>query len=74
MKRDIEMLIAVISPFVYAKLYPKGSIIQTVTNQRSSIKVLLQGEVAIYEPLNYKSWKNCLKISKEAKTNTVWLG
>lgn len=37
------MLIAVISPFVYAKLYPKGSIIEAVTNQRSSIKVLLQG-------------------------------
>jgi hypothetical protein len=43
MKRDIDKLIAVISKFVYPTLYPKGSIIETVTTSRKSVKILLKG-------------------------------
>jgi hypothetical protein len=48
MKRDIDMLLAAISKFVYPALYPKGTIIDTVASPRTSIKILLKGEVSIF--------------------------
>lgn len=73
MKRDIDMLIAVISKFVYPALYPKGSIIQTVSTPRKTVKILLKGEVAIFQPINYKSYKNCLKNTKNQIVRLEWL-
>lgn len=73
MKRDIDMFIAVISKFVYPTLYPKGSIIETVCTSRKSVKILLRGEISVFEPINYKSYKNCLKLSKSSKIRTNWL-
>lgn len=74
MKRDIDMFTAVISKFVYPTIYTKGSIIEEVATQRQSIKILLRGEVAVYEPINYKSYKNCIKNKKADNIATEWLG
>jgi hypothetical protein len=43
MKRDIDMLISVISKFVYPVVYPKGTIIETFSTPRRSVKILLKG-------------------------------
>jgi hypothetical protein len=43
MKRDIDMMISVISKFVHAVFYPKGTIIENFTAPRRSVKILLKG-------------------------------
>lgn len=62
MKRDLDMFSAGIAKFVHPQLWPKGSIIEAVARERDRIRILLRGEVAVFEPVNYKSYKNCLKL------------
>lgn len=71
MKRDLDMLTAVISKFVHPKLYPKGSVIENVASDRNRVRVLLRGEVAVFEPINYKSFKNCKKFHENQNTNEL---
>lgn len=73
MKRDIDMFTGVISKFVYPKVYSKGSIMEEVATSRESIKILLKGDVAIFEPINHKSYKNCLKNKNTNNIVTLWL-
>lgn len=73
MKRDIDMLTAVISKFVYPKLYQKGAIIESVASNRQNVKILLKGEVAIFEPINYKAFKNCNRLRIAGSVDTEWL-
>ena len=73
MKRDLDMFMGIISKFVYAKVYPKGTILENIGDQRNSIKVLLRGEMLIFQPINYKSYKNCMKIKAENRNVISWL-
>ena len=73
MRRDLDLLTAVISKFVHAKVYNKGSIIESVATRRNKVRVLLRGELAVFEPINYKSYKNCLKFIENKKVNMVLL-
>lgn len=43
MKKDLDMLTAVISKFVHSKVYSKGSIVETVAASRNKVRVLLRG-------------------------------
>jgi hypothetical protein len=67
MKRDLDMFSAVIAKFVHPQLWPKGSIMESVARERDKIRVLLRGEVAVFEPVNYKSYKNCTKLYQAEK-------
>ena len=73
MKRDIDMLTAVISKFVYPRLYPKGAIIESVATNRQNVKILLKGEVAVFEPINYKAFRNCSRLRAAGSLDTEWL-
>lgn len=73
MKRDIDMLTAVISKFVYPKLYPKGAIIESVASNRQNVKIMLKGEVGVFEPINYKAFKNCNRLRMAGSVDTDWL-
>lgn len=65
------MLTAVISKFVHGKVYPKASIIETVATDRKKVRILLRGEVAVFEPINYKSFKNCMKHLESQKVGDI---
>ena len=43
MKRDLDMLTAIISKFVHGRAYPKSTILETVATDRSKIRILLRG-------------------------------
>jgi hypothetical protein len=61
MKRDLDRLMIIISKFVHSHLYPKGSFIEVVSQPRDKVRVLLRGEALVFEPINYKSYRNCVK-------------
>lgn len=73
MKRDLDMLTAIISKFVHGKVYPKATILETVATDRSKVRVLLRGQVAVFEPINYKSYKNCVKLHQTQQFNNALL-
>lgn len=67
------MFTAVVSKFVYPRLYKKGSLIETVGIARDAVRVVLRGQIAVFEPINYKSFKNCEKNIKEGLIDLEWL-
>ena len=71
MKRDLDMLTAIISKFVHGKTHKKSSILEVAGTDRRRIRILLKGEVAIFEPINYKSYKNCVKLLQTRKYENV---
>ena len=48
-----------IAPFIEMTRYQKGSIVEATAMKRSSIKILLSGDIVMFVPVNYKSFKNC---------------
>jgi len=71
MKRDLEMFTSIISKFVHGRVYPKASILETVAADRSKVRILLRGEIAVFEPINHKSYKNCLKLHQTKQYNNA---
>lgn len=48
-----------IAPFIHMTKYAQGAIVQATAVKRRSIKILLMGEVVMFQPINYKAFKNC---------------
>lgn len=58
-KRDHNNVINMIAPFIHMTKYAQGAIVQATAVKRRSIKILLMGEVVMFQPINYKAFKNC---------------
>ena len=67
MKRDLDMLTAIISKYVHARTYTKSTVLEVAGTDRKKIRILLKGDIAVFEPINYKSYKNCVKLLQTRK-------
>lgn len=65
MKRDLDMLTGILAHFVHPRLYSKGTLIEAVALPRDCVRVLLSGHVIVFEPINHKAFKSCMKARKE---------
>lgn len=72
-KRDNANIITLIASFVEITKYKKGAIVEATGIKRKSVKILLYGEIAHFQPVNYKSFKNCVKKLKDGEININFL-
>lgn len=56
-----------IASFVEITKYKKGTIIEATAMERKSVKILLMGEIIMFEPINYKAFKSCQKRLKNGE-------
>lgn len=49
--------------------YRKGTIVEITGMKRESIKVLLVGDVAMFQPVNYRAFRNCVGRVKNGEIN-----
>ena len=48
MKRDLDMLTAIISKYVHARNYKKSTVLEVAGTDKKKIRVLLKGEIGVF--------------------------